>query len=274
MPAMKGGQVRDFGQLPQFRPMQFAANAKTGLDCSDMPTKSYTIGRAGDIALYDDTVSRRHARLDVAGEKLTLTDLDSRNGTYEIHDKELVPFGGGEVELDQVFAFGDCVRSVRQLLKMVDAVPGQEKLSDTSAHSGSDADALDATQVGLAALPRQPLTRAKVLQLMDDIDARVVKDQSNLVQILADFGITKQRYQRWCREYGATAEQRQQSVEGLNRENERLRRVVSDLLLERELLKDALIDAGIEVPTVNPPTDTSKPPKPGLPGLTLVGAKK
>ena len=82
-----------------------------------MEKKTYTIGRAGDIKLKDETVSRLHACLEVDGDKLYLRDLDSHNGTYEIRDKELVPFTAGSVTQDQTFAFGECVRNVAQLLR-------------------------------------------------------------------------------------------------------------------------------------------------------------
>jgi pSer/pThr/pTyr-binding forkhead associated (FHA) protein len=42
------------------------------------------LGRAGDAEVHidDPSVSRRHARLRVAGERLLVTDLGSRNGSW------------------------------------------------------------------------------------------------------------------------------------------------------------------------------------------------
>jgi pSer/pThr/pTyr-binding forkhead associated (FHA) protein len=44
----------------------------------------YVIGRdrSCDIVIEDKTASRRHARLEVAGEVVVIEDLDSRNGTF------------------------------------------------------------------------------------------------------------------------------------------------------------------------------------------------
>ena len=84
-----------------------------------MSKQSFIIGRAGDVTLYDDTVSRRHACLEVEDEGMFLRDLESRNGTYEIRDKKLVPFASGAVYPDQVFAFGECVRSVEGVGKPI-----------------------------------------------------------------------------------------------------------------------------------------------------------
>lgn len=83
--------------------------------------KTYFIGRAGDIRLDHTSASRHHACLDVSDSKLVLRDLASRNGTFEIRGEKPVPFAEGEVHVEQVFAFGICVRSIRQMLAEVGA---------------------------------------------------------------------------------------------------------------------------------------------------------
>lgn len=49
------------------------------------------IGRQGDVVLEDNRVSRRHAQIEYDGERLTLQDLGSTNGTRV--DGEAVPSG-------------------------------------------------------------------------------------------------------------------------------------------------------------------------------------
>lgn len=227
-----------------------------------MTRKSYTIGRAGDITLYDDTVSRRHAMLEVEGEVLFLRDLDSRNGTFEIRDQTLVPFSGGEVHIDQVFAFGECVRSVAQLLKTVE--PDSALIESEAADGDSVAveDTLDETKVGFAVTPRKRLTSTDIVDLLERAEDALDAGQT-LGEVCQGLGITVQRYERWCREYGANRQDREQTLVALRRENERLRKLVADLSLEREALKDALRKAtGEEVP---PGTSVS---------LSLVGKHK
>lgn len=58
------------------------------------------LGRDTDIAVYLDssTVSRRHARIVIAGQKATLEDLGSKNGTYLNNQRveSAVPLSDGD----------------------------------------------------------------------------------------------------------------------------------------------------------------------------------
>jgi len=232
-----------------------------------MAKRSYIIGRAGDISLYDDTVSRRHACLEIDGDRLILRDLDSRNGTYELRDKVLVPFMQGTVTRDQVFAFGECVRSVMQLLAEVGAA---DALADTAGgeHSAMP-DPMDVTHVSINVEPRRRLSPHDIVAMLDKVeDASAAGD--SLESALASLGITPQRYERWCREHGATRAERSgaEAMAELRRENERLRRLVADLSLENAALKEALRAAQQETPR------NDAPPTAVAPSLTVVRDKK
>ena len=50
----------------------------------------YVLGRDPDLELFldADDVSRRHARITVAGTEATIEDLDSKNGTF-VSDRRL-----------------------------------------------------------------------------------------------------------------------------------------------------------------------------------------
>lgn len=63
--------------------LRIARGPQTGL-VFDLPQGTTTLGRAdaADITLDDTTVSRRHAELRRAGERVVLCDLGSLNGTY------------------------------------------------------------------------------------------------------------------------------------------------------------------------------------------------
>ena len=200
-----------------------------------MSKKSYIIGRAGDIALYDDTVSRRHARLDVDGDECFLTDLESRNGTYLIRDKQLLPFTKGPVTNDQVFAFGECVRTMTQLLS---SIPGRDASAAVEAPAlPPEQISYDATMASLPAVQR--LTALDIIGLLERAEDALNAGRL-LTEVCETLGISEQRYQRWCREYGATRIEREGNTQALRRENERLRKLVSDLSLERDALREAL----------------------------------
>lgn len=231
-----------------------------------MAKRSYIIGRAGDISLYDDTVSRRHACLEIDGDRLILRDLDSRNGTYELRDKVLVPFTQGAVTRDQVFAFGECVRSVLQLLAEVGAA---DALADTAGgEHAATPDPLDVTHVSINVEPRRRLTPHDIVALLDKVEDAIAAGDS-LEVALGNLGVTPQRYERWCREHGASRAERSgaEALSGLRRENERLRRLVADLSLENAALKEALRVAQ------DPPRNDAPPPA-ATPSLTVVRDKK
>lgn len=78
--------------------------------------RTYVIGRAGQIRLFDKTASSRHAELSVLNGDFYITDLNSRNGTYVMEGDTRKPFKEGYVELDQTLAFGKQVISVRELV--------------------------------------------------------------------------------------------------------------------------------------------------------------
>jgi putative transposase len=50
--------------------------------------------------------------------------------------------------------------------------------------------------------------------------------------------ISEQSYYRWRREYGGIAVEQAKRLKDLERENARLRRLVADLSLEKQILKD------------------------------------
>lgn len=91
------------------------------------------LGRAldNDIRIEDKTVSRKHLKIESAGGKLLVTDLDSRNGTF-CDGKYMIP--GNEVEVKEgvplaigmtVICFGEgCREQMVPLLNAVSLIRG------------------------------------------------------------------------------------------------------------------------------------------------------
>ena len=181
-------------------------------------------------------MSRRHARLDIDGDECFLTDLESRNGTYLIRDKQVLPFTKGAVSDDQVFAFGECVRTMTQLLE---SIPGRDQTPSPAVAPPAipEPTSFDATMASLPAVQR--LTALDIIGLLERAEDALNAGRP-LTEVCETLGISEQRYQRWCREYGATRIEREGNTQALRRENERLRKLVSDLSLERAALREAL----------------------------------
>ena len=228
-----------------------------------MAKQTFIIGRAGDIKLYDDTVSRHHACLEIEDGQLTLRDLRSRNGTYELQDKQLIPFTGGRIDRDQVFAFGECVRSVTQLLETVESAV-QGPAGPVGGNTGPPV-APDAALAGLDATSRPRLSSVDIVALLDRIEDECAEG-AELSAVLARLGIAAERYGRWGQHFGRTRDERDQSVTNLRRENERLRMLVADLSLERDALAEAL--GRLKTPPAQRPVAVPAP------SISLISDKK
>ena len=73
--------------------------------------------RGISIWLADETVSARHAELDVLNQRIFLRDLGSTNGTFLVRDGRLEPFSEGYVDLDQEIALGSYRTTIRDLIE-------------------------------------------------------------------------------------------------------------------------------------------------------------
>jgi hypothetical protein len=96
-------------------------------------SRTYIIGRRGEITLNDDTVSARHAELTLVDDTCFLSDLGSTNGTWLVESGQRMAFSRGYVTPEQEFAFGNCVRSISQLISSIESLRG----GGDSARSGS-----------------------------------------------------------------------------------------------------------------------------------------
>jgi putative transposase len=72
-------------------------------------------------------------------------------------------------------------------------------------------------------------------------EAEVLLAQGQKVkQVCRSLGVTEQTYYRWRKEYGGLKVSQAKRLKELERENGRLRRAVSDLTLDKLILKEAL----------------------------------
>ena len=56
---------------------------------------------------------------------------------------------------------------------------------------------------------------------------------------IRQIGVTEQTYYRWKKKYGGMGREQLKELKRLQKENERLRRAVSDLTLDKLILKEA-----------------------------------
>lgn len=84
-----------------------------------MESKTYIVGRKGDIKIKDSSVSSRHVEVSILGDQIYLTDLESTNGTFLDMKGKKKRFNEGYVELDQVVYLGQHKTTINQLLDLL-----------------------------------------------------------------------------------------------------------------------------------------------------------
>ena len=77
----------------------------------------------------------------------------------------------------------------------------------------------------------------QIIAKLRQIEVHLAQGKS-LALASKEAGISEQSYYRWRREYGGLQLEQAKRLKELERENGRLRRLVADLSLEKQVLKD------------------------------------
>jgi putative transposase len=77
----------------------------------------------------------------------------------------------------------------------------------------------------------------QIIAKLRQIEVQLAQGKS-LALACKEGGLSEQSYYRWRREYGGLQLEQAKRLKELERENARLRRLVSDLSLEKQVLKD------------------------------------
>lgn len=86
-------------------------------------------------------------------------------------------------------------------------------------------------------MPKKRLGAEQIVTLLRQIE--VAMGQGKSAQIACrEAGISEQSYYRWRREYGGLQLEQAKRMKDLEKENIRLKRLVADLSLEKQVLKD------------------------------------
>ena len=67
----------------------------------------------------------------------------------------------------------------------------------------------------------------------------LVRQGKSRINAIREIQITEQTYYRWCKQYGGMGREQLKEFKRLQKENERLRRAVSDLTLDKLILSEA-----------------------------------
>ena len=86
---------------------------------------------------------------------------------------------------------------------------------------------------------KKRFTAEQIIGKLREAEILLAKGQ-NVGQVSRALGITEQTYYRWRKEYGGLKVTQAKRMKDLERENARLRKAVSDLTLDKLILKEAL----------------------------------
>ena len=88
-------------------------------------------------------------------------------------------------------------------------------------------------------MSRKRYTAEQIIALLREAEVSLSQGQT-VGQVCRTLGISEQSYYRWRKEYGGLKVDQAKRLKDLERENNRLRKAVSDLTLDKLILKEAL----------------------------------
>ena len=87
-------------------------------------------------------------------------------------------------------------------------------------------------------MPKKRFSAEQIVTVLRQIE--VLMSQGKAAPVACrEAGISQQSYYRWRKEYGGLELDQARRMKDLERENVRLKRLVADLSLEKQVLKDA-----------------------------------
>jgi transposase-like protein len=78
----------------------------------------------------------------------------------------------------------------------------------------------------------------QIIRMLREADVEVAKGQS-IAHVCRKLGISEQTYYKWRKEYGGMKVDKAKRLKELEVENSRLKKLVADLTLDKDILKEA-----------------------------------
>ena len=87
-------------------------------------------------------------------------------------------------------------------------------------------------------MPKKRYRPEEIISKLREADV-LISQGKKVVDVIKALGITDVTYYRWRQEYGGMSVPQAKRLKELEKENERLRKAVSDLTLDKMILKEA-----------------------------------
>lgn len=88
-------------------------------------------------------------------------------------------------------------------------------------------------------MARKRYTPEQIIGMLREAEVRLSQGE-NVGEISRSMGISEQSYYRWRKEYGGLKVSQARRLKDLEKENQRLRKAVSDLTLDALILKEVV----------------------------------
>ena len=86
-------------------------------------------------------------------------------------------------------------------------------------------------------MPRKIFKPEQIINRLRTAEVELSQGKT-VVQVCKKIGITEQTYYRWRKEYGGMRTEQVKRLKDLKKENARLKKLVADLSLDNEILKE------------------------------------
>jgi len=87
-------------------------------------------------------------------------------------------------------------------------------------------------------MPKKRYRPEEIISKLREADV-LISQGKKVVEVIKALGVTDVTYYRWRQEYGGMSVPQAKRLKELQKENERLRKAVSDLTLDKMILKEA-----------------------------------
>ena len=87
-------------------------------------------------------------------------------------------------------------------------------------------------------MPKKRTSTEEIITKLREAEIQLAKGQT-VAEICRQMGVSEQTYYRWKNEYGGLKIDQAKRLKQLESENNRLRKVVADLTIDNQILKEA-----------------------------------
>ena len=87
-------------------------------------------------------------------------------------------------------------------------------------------------------MPRKRFTSEQIIGKLREAEVELARGKK-MPQVCRQLGVTQQTYYRWRKEYGGLRVDQAKRLRDLEKENARLKKLVADLSLDKDILREA-----------------------------------